>query len=197
MTSPSASQSACSQASSSVCASPHCWPSTKERARDHARLDFGNCHVAAGPRCRSRLLHPRYLFQDGARAPGETSMTAFEWLAIAAVALAAMVLTHYLYRTTVDKLRLDALQTYHWQVACIDREFAVLAGSPPKVVGTRCCTSNPAGLWIVRTDKCCTTGACAAGVLPGAAPGRWSRRLPLVDCWRCWKILRHLPTGFM
>ena len=63
-------------------------------------------------------------------------MTAFEWLAIAAVALAAMVLTHYLYRTTVDKLRLDALQTYHWQVACIDREFAVLAGSPPKVVGT-------------------------------------------------------------
>ena len=63
-------------------------------------------------------------------------MTAFEWLAIAAVALAAMVLTHYLYRTTVDKLRLDALQTYNWQVACIDREFAVLAGSPPKVVGT-------------------------------------------------------------
>ena len=63
-------------------------------------------------------------------------MTAFEWLAIATVALAATVLTHYLYRTTVDKMRLDALQTYQWQVACIDREFAVLAGSPPKVVGT-------------------------------------------------------------
>ena len=63
-------------------------------------------------------------------------MTAIEWIAIAAVALATMVLTHYLYRTTVDKLRLDALQTYQWQVACIDREFAVLAGSPPKVVGT-------------------------------------------------------------
>ena len=62
-------------------------------------------------------------------------MTAFEWLAIATVALAAMVLPHYLYRTTVDKLRLDALQTYNWQVACIDREFAVLVGDPPKVVG--------------------------------------------------------------
>ena len=63
-------------------------------------------------------------------------MTAFEWIAISTVALSAMVLTHYLYRTTVDMLRLDALQTYNWQVACIDREFAVLAGSPPKVVGT-------------------------------------------------------------
>lgn len=64
-------------------------------------------------------------------------MTAFEWLAIAAVALAAMVLTHYLYRTTVDKLRLDALQTYHWQVGCVGGEFGVLAGSPPKMlVGT-------------------------------------------------------------
>ena len=63
-------------------------------------------------------------------------MTAFEWIAISTVALAAMVLTHYLYHTTVDMLRLDALQTYNWQVACIDREFAVLAGSPPKVVGT-------------------------------------------------------------
>ena len=63
-------------------------------------------------------------------------MTPYEWLAIATVALAAMVLTTYLYRTTVDTLRLDALQTYNWQVACIDREFAVLAGSPPKVVGT-------------------------------------------------------------
>jgi len=64
-------------------------------------------------------------------------MTAFEWLAIAAAALAAMVLTHYRYRTTVDKLRLDALQTYHWQVGCIGGEFGVLAGSPPKMlVGT-------------------------------------------------------------
>lgn len=63
-------------------------------------------------------------------------MTPLEWLTIATVALAAMVLTHYLYRTTVDKLRLDALQTYQWQVAYMDGDFAVLAGSPPKVVGT-------------------------------------------------------------
>ena len=61
-------------------------------------------------------------------------MTPYEWLAIATVALAAMMLTHYLYRTTVDKLRLDALQTYGMQVAYMDGEFAVLAGSPPKVV---------------------------------------------------------------
>ena len=61
-------------------------------------------------------------------------MTAFEWLAISTVALAAMVLTHYLYRTTVDSLRLDALQTYGLQVAHMDGEFAVLVGSPPKVV---------------------------------------------------------------
>ena len=61
-------------------------------------------------------------------------MTPYEWLAIATVALAATMLTHYLYRTTVDKLRLDALQTYGMQVAYMDGEFAVLAGSPPKVV---------------------------------------------------------------
>ena len=64
-------------------------------------------------------------------------MTPLEWiLAIATVALAAMVLTHYPYRTTVDKLRLDALQTYNWQVGCIDDQFGVLTGSPPKMVGT-------------------------------------------------------------
>ena len=61
-------------------------------------------------------------------------MTPYEWLAIATVVLAAMVFTHYLYRTTVDSLRLDALQTYGMQVAYMDGEFAVLAGSPPKVV---------------------------------------------------------------
>lgn len=61
-------------------------------------------------------------------------MTAFEWLAIAAVALAVAVLTYYFYRTTVDSLRLDALQTYNWQLGYIDGEFGVLSGSPPKVV---------------------------------------------------------------
>ena len=64
-------------------------------------------------------------------------MTAFEWLAIAAVALAAMVLTHYLYRTTVDKLRLDALQTYQWKIMCIDGQFAVLEGTPARQVGAQ------------------------------------------------------------
>ena len=64
-------------------------------------------------------------------------MTAFEWLAIAAVALAAMVLTTYLYRTTVDKLRLDALQTYQWKIMCIDGQFAVLEGTPARQVGAQ------------------------------------------------------------
>ncbi len=63
-------------------------------------------------------------------------MTAFEWLAIAAVATAVAVLTYYFYRTTVDSLRLDALQTYNWQLGYIDGEFGVLAGSPPKMVGS-------------------------------------------------------------
>ena len=64
-------------------------------------------------------------------------MTAFEWLAIAAVALAAMVLTHYLYRTTVDTLRLDALQTYQWKIMCIDGQFAVLEGTPVRQIGVQ------------------------------------------------------------
>ncbi len=64
-------------------------------------------------------------------------MTAFEWLAIVAVALAAMVLTHYLYRTTVDKLRLDALQTYQWKIMCIDGQFAVLEGTPVRQIGAQ------------------------------------------------------------
>jgi hypothetical protein len=63
-------------------------------------------------------------------------MTAFEWLAIAAVATAVAVLTYYFYRTTVDSLRLDALQAYNWQLGYIDGEFGVLAGSPPKMVGS-------------------------------------------------------------
>ena len=61
-------------------------------------------------------------------------MTPYEWLALAAVALASVVVVAYLYRTTVDKLRLDALQTYSMQVAYMDGEFAVLAGSPPKML---------------------------------------------------------------
>ena len=64
-------------------------------------------------------------------------MTAFEWIAISTVALAAMVLTHYLYHTTVDMLRLDALQTYQWKIMCIDGHFAVLEGTPARQVGAQ------------------------------------------------------------
>ena len=64
-------------------------------------------------------------------------MTAFEWIAISTVALAAMVLTHYLYRTTVDTLRLDALQTYQWKIMCIDGQFAVLEGTPVRQIGVQ------------------------------------------------------------
>ena len=48
-----------------------------------------------------------------------------------------MVLTHYLYRTTVDKLRLDALQTYQWKIMCIDGQFAVLEGTPVRQIGAQ------------------------------------------------------------
>ena len=64
-------------------------------------------------------------------------MTVFEWIAISTVALAAMVLTHYLYRTTVDMLRLDALQTYQWKIMCIDGQFALLEGTPARQVGAQ------------------------------------------------------------
>ena len=64
-------------------------------------------------------------------------MTAFEWIAISTVALSAMVLTHYLYHTTVDMLRLDALQTYQWKIMCIDGQFAVLEGTPVRQIGVQ------------------------------------------------------------
>ena len=63
-------------------------------------------------------------------------MTVFEWTGLIGFTALGLGFVLHLYRGSVDKLRLDALQTYNWQVACIDREFAVLAGSPPKVVGT-------------------------------------------------------------
>lgn len=34
-----------------------------------------------------------------------------------------------------DRVRLDTLQKNHWQVGCIDGQFGVLAGSPPKMLG--------------------------------------------------------------
>ena len=63
-------------------------------------------------------------------------MTAFEWTGLLAFIALGLGFVVHMYQGSVDSLRLDALQTYNWQVACIDREFAVLAGSPPKVVGT-------------------------------------------------------------
>ena len=61
-------------------------------------------------------------------------MTAFEWTGLIGFTALGLYFVLRLYRTTVDSLRLDALQTYGMQVAYMDGEFAVLAGSPPKVV---------------------------------------------------------------
>ena len=63
-------------------------------------------------------------------------MTLFELLVVGGAIIVAIPLVLYFRRLTIDTLRLDALETYQWQVACIDREFAVLAGSPPKMVGS-------------------------------------------------------------
>lgn len=63
-------------------------------------------------------------------------MTPIEWFGLIGVIALGMGLVVHLYTSTVDKLRLDALQTYGWQVGCIDGEFGVLVGSPPKMVGT-------------------------------------------------------------
>ena len=61
-------------------------------------------------------------------------MTLLEWIALIGFAALGLYVVLRQYRTTVDSLRLDALQTYGMQVAYMDGEFAVLAGSPPKVV---------------------------------------------------------------
>ncbi len=61
-------------------------------------------------------------------------MTLLEWTALIGFTALGLYVVLRLYRTTVDSLRLDALQTYGMQVAYLDGEFAVLAGSPPKVV---------------------------------------------------------------
>ena len=64
-------------------------------------------------------------------------MMLLEWAALIGFTALGLYFVLRLYRTTVDSLRLDALQTYQWQVAYMDGEFAVLTvlpGSPPKVV---------------------------------------------------------------
>ena len=64
------------------------------------------------------------------------TMTLFELLVAGGTILVAIPLALYFRRLTIDTLRLDALQTYNWQLGCIDGEFGVLAGSPPKMVGS-------------------------------------------------------------
>lgn len=64
------------------------------------------------------------------------TMTLFELLVVGGTILVAIPLALYFRRLTIDTLRLDALQTYNWQLGCIDGEFGVLAGSPPKMVGS-------------------------------------------------------------
>ena len=64
------------------------------------------------------------------------TMTLFELLVSGGAIIVAITLALYFRRLTIDTLRLDALQTYNWQLGCIDGEFGVLAGSPPKMVGS-------------------------------------------------------------
>ena len=61
-------------------------------------------------------------------------MTLLEWVALIGFTSLGLYAVLRMYRTTVDSLRLDALQAYNWQLGYIDGEFGVLAGSPPKVV---------------------------------------------------------------
>ena len=64
------------------------------------------------------------------------TMTLFELLVAGGAIIVAIPLVLYFRRLTIDTLRLDALQTYNWQLGCINGEFGVLAGSPPKMVGS-------------------------------------------------------------
>ena len=63
-------------------------------------------------------------------------MTVFEWTGLIGFTALSLGFVLHMYRGCVDSLRLDALQTYNWQVGCIDGQFGVLVGSPPKMVGT-------------------------------------------------------------
>ena len=58
-------------------------------------------------------------------------MTVFE----IAIALGVLVCGVVTYRALRDSGRLDALQKNAWQVGCIDGHFAVIAGTPPVMVG--------------------------------------------------------------
>ena len=61
-------------------------------------------------------------------------MTVFEWTGLIGFAALGLGFVLHMCRGCVDSLRLDALQTYNWQVGCIDGQFGVLDGSPPKML---------------------------------------------------------------
>ena len=64
-------------------------------------------------------------------------MTVFEWAGLIGFTALGLGFVLHLYRGSVDSLRLDALQTYSWQVGCIDGQFAVLEGTPARQVGAQ------------------------------------------------------------
>lgn len=57
-------------------------------------------------------------------------------LPLVALAVALILAIHKVAaKDRADRLRLDTLQKNHWQVGCIDGQFGVLVGSPPKMIG--------------------------------------------------------------
>ncbi|MBG9993369.1 MULTISPECIES: hypothetical protein [Gammaproteobacteria] len=64
-------------------------------------------------------------------------MTPIEWFGLIGFALLGLGFVAHLYKANLNKLRLDALQTYQWKVMCIDGQFAVLEGTPVRQVGAQ------------------------------------------------------------
>ena len=64
-------------------------------------------------------------------------MTPIEWFGLIGFTALGLYFVLRLYRGSVDSLRLDALQTYNWQVGCIDGQFAVLEGTPVRQIGVQ------------------------------------------------------------
>ena len=64
-------------------------------------------------------------------------MTVFEWTGLIGFTALGLGFVLHMCRGCVDSLRLDALQTYNWQVGCIDGQFAVLEGTPVRQVGAQ------------------------------------------------------------
>ena len=64
-------------------------------------------------------------------------MTVFEWTGLIGFTALGLGFVLHMCRGSVDKLRLDALQTYQWKIMCIDGQFAVLEGTPARQVGAQ------------------------------------------------------------